>query len=209
MIDLGDRRENDAFTFGFTTYGQTGSPADATGLTVCCYKGTSETETTTGLTLTRHDDDDGSGGAQRLGLYRLRVSLSDPFYAINSDYYIVATAGTVDNVNLDGVCIATFSIANRLMLPFPGIEGAVKTDSTPSTTVVTCTGVSGGKTADFYENQALLWTSGVLKGLTFFITGSGTQATDSLSLNLQTMTAVPEDDSGSEDTFIILGTKGT
>ena len=171
MIDLGDRREDDTFTFAFTTYGQTGSPADATDLAVCCYKGIGEGESTAGLTLARHDDDPTT---QRLGLYRLEVDLDNG--------------------------IATFSIANRLMNPFPGIEGAAgsvrsddefEADDIPTATL------------NFYQNQALLWTSGVMKGLSTFITGSS--ADDPVELTVQTMPATP----AHEDTFIILGTKGS
>tara|TARA_R100000808_G_C2153663_1_gene164091 strand:- start:138 stop:758 length:621 start_codon:yes stop_codon:yes gene_type:complete len=206
MIDLGDRREGDTWSFGFTTYGQTGSPKWADSPTVVCYKGTSNTEASTeaaGLTLTEHDS--------REGLYILSVATTNAFYAPSLDYLLVFSGGTVDNVPLDGACIATFSIANRLMQPFPGIEGKVKAGSNPDpfNSIITCTGVPGSVTSTHYANQALLWTSGVLKGLTFFITGNGTQATDSLSLTLQTLPAEPSDTADSEDTFIILGTKGS
>jgi hypothetical protein len=205
MIDLGDRREDDTFTFAFTTYGQTGSPADATDLAVCCYKGIGEGESTAGLTLARHDD--GGGSPQRLGLYRLEVDLDNGggpvFYVANQDYFIVATAGTVDNVNLDGACIATFSIANRVTLPFVGIDGTVDDETTPSGTAFSCTGVAGSKALNFYENQTVLFTSGTLKGLAHFITESTDDAI--VELTVQEMPNEPV----VGDTFVILGTKGS
>ena len=207
MRDLGDRREDDVINFAITFYGQTGSPKNPAAdpdIAFAMFKdGDDDDKTTEGITWQTHDSDNTDG------LIRVTLTLTHAFYAPGSDYFLVLTAGEVDNVNLAGVCVATFSIVNRLMLPFPGIEGKVKTSSTPSTTVITCTGVPGGVTATHYANQALLWTSGDLKGLTFFITANGTQATDSLTLTLQTLPVAPSDTADSEDTFIILGTKGS
>lgn len=218
MIDLGDRRLGDDFSFMFTTYGQTGSPKDMdNGMFLGCYRGVngavaaSEVELLSTLGgFTQPAIHDG-----RPGLYRVDVDMDNDsssevvdFFLAGHDYFFVARGGTVDNVQLNGVCIATFSVANRLMLPFVSIEGAVKAADghpVPTTTAFTCTGVTGGKAANFYANQAVLWTSGNLKGLSFFITASDTGDTDALLLTLQTMPVVP----AVTDTFIILGTKGS
>jgi len=56
---------------------------------------------------------------------------------------------------------------------------------------------------DWYADQTLLWTSGDLDGLAFFITESSTDNPPILTVEL--MPATPDD----TDAFIILGTKGS
>jgi len=210
MIDLGDRRTGDDFSFMFTTYGQTGSPQNAIAspaINIGCYRGF-------GNGVAASDDENITGFSQpaihdsRPGLYRVDVDMDDnpgdvTFFVAGHDYFFVVREGTVDNVDLEGICIATFSIANRATLPFVGIDGTVDDETTPSGTAFSCTGVAGNKALNFYENQTVLFTSGTLKGLAHFITESTDDAI--VELTVQEMPNAPV----VGDTFVILGTKGS
>ena len=206
MRDLGDRREDDVINFGITFYGQTGSPKDpepAPAIDLAVFKDDDEDDKSVeGIALQTHDS------TNMDGLVRITLTLTHAFYTPGSDYFLVLTAGEVDNVNLTGVCVATFSIVNRVTLPFVGIDGAVDTATLASSTTVFETDLTEASD-DHYNDQALVWGAGATNaGLTFFITDSqGTTANtnNKVKLTVQTMPNAPADD----DTFVILGTKGS
>lgn len=210
MRDLGDRREDDIINFGITFYGQTGTPKDPEtdpAIAFAMFKDDDDSDKTTeGIAFATHDS------TNMDGLVRITLDLADTqdprFYTPGSDYFLVLTAGEVDNVNLAGVCVATFSIVNRVTLPFVGIDGAVDTATLASSTTVFETDLTEASD-DHYNDQALVWGAGATNaGLTFFITDSqGTTANtnNKVKLTVQTMPNAPADD----DTFVILGTKGS
>ena len=107
MSYLGDFASGSTVRGKFNTRQSDGTPITLAGSpTLAVYKDSGTTESTAGITLTV--DFDG-----RTGLHDFVVVLSDAFYAAQSNYQVVLTAGTVDGVSVVGVKIAEFSIENR------------------------------------------------------------------------------------------------
>ena len=107
MNYLGDFAAGSTVRGKFNTRQSDGTPITLAGSpTLAVYKDSGTTESTAGITLTV--DFDG-----RTGLHDFVVVLSDAFYAAQSNYQVVLTAGTVDGVSVVGVKIAEFSIENR------------------------------------------------------------------------------------------------
>lgn len=84
-------------------------PMTGVGLAFAVYKDDSTTETTAGVTTTFTSGFDG-----RAGLINIKIDTSaDAFYTTDTDYGVVATAGTVDGESVVGETVARFSIEKQ------------------------------------------------------------------------------------------------
>lgn len=104
-MSLGDFQLGATFDFKFTTRQISGAPFTLGGTPVIsAYPANSTTEITAGITLTT--DFDG-----RTGLNHVRVVASaGNGFAINTNYDLVITAGTVNGVSVVGEVIERFSV---------------------------------------------------------------------------------------------------
>lgn len=110
MIQFGNIAEDATIDFKFYTTKADGSIITLAGSPVLAvYKTNNTTESTAGITLTVDFD-------SRTGMHHVRIDTSAAaFYAINNDYQVVLTAGTVDGKSVVGYVIAQFSIENRVV----------------------------------------------------------------------------------------------
>jgi hypothetical protein len=106
MTHLGDFPRGETITHWVNTSGlTTGAPSDASsGITLVAYRGTSDTQFSTGISITTvHDSVTG----------RIRVDVSTTSYALyipGNNFGVMVSDGTVDSVSVDGRCLFTFSI---------------------------------------------------------------------------------------------------
>lgn len=106
MRYLGDIMPGQSLTFWWNTVSLSGaSITRATNGTVSVYKGTNDTQTTTGVT-------DGEDNDSLTGAHRCTIATTDSFYEPGADYSVVVSGMVVDGQTINA-CIATFSIANR------------------------------------------------------------------------------------------------
>lgn len=104
VIALGDVPNDATLYFHFNTHKADGTLFTLAGSPVLSiYKREGTVESTTGVTLTV--DFDG-----RTGFHRVELILTDGFYAVNQDYSVVITTGTVDGVSVVGTVVARFTI---------------------------------------------------------------------------------------------------
>ena len=102
---IGDFPEDYAtLNYKFTTRTTAGVPFALASGTISVYESNSVTQITAGVTLT--PDFDGV-----TGLNNVLIDLSaSALYAVNKDYYIVITVGTVNSVSVVGEVVGSFSI---------------------------------------------------------------------------------------------------
>ena len=110
---LGDYAEDYAtLNFKFTTRNTQGAgspPFNLASGAVSVYKGSSDTQSTAGITLSGSPFD-----TSLVGLNNVLIDLSaDSFYATGNDYHVVITTGTVNSISVVGEVVAQFSIENR------------------------------------------------------------------------------------------------
>lgn len=110
MIQFGNIAEDATIDFKFYTTKADGSIITLAGSPVLAvYKANNITESTAGITLNVDFD-------SRTGMHQVRIDTSaHAFYAVNNDYQVVLTAGTVDGKSVVGYVIAQFSIKNRVV----------------------------------------------------------------------------------------------
>lgn len=103
---LGDYKAGDTIDFKFDT-SVGGQPSALSAATVRAYKGSSTTESASGITLTTDFD-------ALTGINHVTITLASDgaFYAAGNDFQVVLTAGTVGGVTVRRV-LAMFSIENR------------------------------------------------------------------------------------------------
>lgn len=216
MRDLGDRNAGRAITFCFFSSNSSGVPTSlissgGNNRKVSVFKNVNNSE---------HDipDNDVDWDADSYtGLNRVEIKTSDSFFESGKDYTVVVTGGTVGGTSVAGSVVATFSIENR-QGGFFGLRSEVEENHESgkdnSTTEFWIAGLdsSSQQANNFFKDQALLWLSGDMEGLVFFITASTYAENDNASpadfdirLTVQTMPEAP--DTGDE--FLILGTKGS
>lgn len=108
----GDITASDIIDFKFTSMTAAIAPATLAGTpAVSVYKSNSTTQSTAGITLTADFD-------SVTGLNHVRIDTSaDAFYATNTNYQVVVTAGTVSGESLVGSVVGHFSIGNREVDP--------------------------------------------------------------------------------------------
>lgn len=146
MQYLGNYTEDASVTFKFHTTDATGQPFTLAGTpAVAVYVEGSTNESTAGVTLTVDYD-------SRTGLHNVTIDLSaDAFYAINKDYQVVLTAGTVDGVNVFPAVLACFSIEKRFdEVDLVAVNGDPQTNDLDAVynLVNSCTGVVNDIYAD-------------------------------------------------------------
>jgi hypothetical protein len=103
----GDRAVGSILNFKFNVTNASGVLTTLTGTpTIACYKNNSTAESTAGLTLTVDFD-------AKTGLCNVTVDTSADatFYAADSDFEIVLTAGTVGAIDVSGTAVGHFSLA--------------------------------------------------------------------------------------------------
>ena len=116
MLHLGDYDEDNAnVNFAFLTRRfDTNVPATLSGTPVISvYKGnaTSGEKTSAESYITLNVDHDSV-----TGLNHVEIDLSgDAFFAVDNDYYVIVSTGTVNSVSEIGRVIAVFSIENRIL----------------------------------------------------------------------------------------------
>lgn len=110
---VGDFRPGQSVRCKWNGQDPTGAPVTASSVTVKVYKDDSTTtETTTGVTHT--EDQDSTTGMHHIVV---DTSADGTFYAAGSDYFIVATAVTINGISMPGLVLGHFSILNRSVLP--------------------------------------------------------------------------------------------
>lgn len=121
MMNIGNITEDTVIDFKFNTHKEDGTPLTLAGSPALgVYKSNGTTESTAGITLTV--DFDG-----RTGMHHVRVDTSsDAFYAINNNYQVVITNGTVDGKTVEGYVVGEFSIENRFGLTLQQARDAMK-----------------------------------------------------------------------------------
>tara|TARA_R110000824_G_scaffold225667_1_gene413347 strand:+ start:15194 stop:15832 length:639 start_codon:yes stop_codon:yes gene_type:complete len=208
--DYGDRNLGDSLTIFWQTVDRLGRPAPATSLVLAVYKDDDAGEETISIT------DDADGYDFLLGLTKKKIDLTaGSFYESGHDYTVVVKSGTLANESLEGYPIATFSIENR-QGAFFGIRGKVVGDGTtvaPNSTTYFWTDLTLPADTNDYANQTVLWTSGNLKGLVYFIDSSGFSGNGSggpppPSTHNFTMQYAMAEVPANDDTFLVLGSKG-
>lgn len=106
-MNAGDFRLGETFDIKFTTIDSTGLASTLSGGTVAAYPANSTTEITAGLTLTADFD-------ARTGLNNVRiVATSANGFAVDTNYVLVLTAGTVAGISVSGYVVAHFSVEAR------------------------------------------------------------------------------------------------
>jgi len=106
---VGDIAEDATVRFIFNTSAfATGAPITLAGTpAISVYKNSSTTQSTAGVTLAVDLD-------TVTGMHSVEIDTSaDAFYAVNGDYFVVVTTGTVDGVSVVGKLVGEFSIENR------------------------------------------------------------------------------------------------
>lgn len=105
---LGDYSPGDAIDFLFTTHAATGAPTVLSGSPVCSvYKDNSDTQSTSGLTLTASAD-----SVTGMNRVRITTATSTSFYT-NGQFSVVITTGTVDSVSVVGYVVGRFRLVSR------------------------------------------------------------------------------------------------
>ena len=103
----GDYIKGDTVRFRFNTE-NSGAPITFAGTpALAVYVGDSDTEITTGITLTVDAD-------SRTGMHKVAIVTTDAAYTVATDFDVVVTQGTVNSQSIAGAVIASFSIENRL-----------------------------------------------------------------------------------------------
>src|SRR5215468_6716911 len=108
MSYLGDFVVSQIVDLKFTTVNTSGVPTTLSGSpAISVYKANNTTESTAGVTLTVDFD-------SRTGLNHVRIDTSadTTFYAIDNDYQVVITTGTVSGSSVVGYVVGEFSIKN-------------------------------------------------------------------------------------------------
>lgn len=125
---LEDYNLSSTVDFNFTTR-INGVPTTLAGATVSVYKGSSTTQTTTGVTLTVDFD-----GITGLNHVTIDLSSDGSFYSAGNDFCVIITAGTVSGNLVAGEVVAHFSIKNRSALrpATSGREALVAADGSVS-----------------------------------------------------------------------------
>lgn len=155
----GDVRLGATLDFKFTTVDANGMPSTLGGVpAIAAYGANSLTEITAGITLTV--DFDG-----RIGMHHIRIVASGANgYAINTDYDVVITAGTVTGTSVVGYVVKSFSIENRVAHATidPGgitassfVAGAVDNTAWNVTETVNAAVVTGGITSGSFAAGAV------------------------------------------------------
>lgn len=142
--------------FMFSSHSTAGVPTTLAGTpAISVYVDASDTQVTTGVTLTADAD-------STTGLNRVLIDLSDAFYAAGSDFHVVITTGTVSAQSVVGTVVATFSIENRTVA---GQAGAL----TGNLSVAGTTTLTGAVTATNASNDIRgVTTTALLKKNTAF-----------------------------------------
>src|SRR5687767_2474114 len=87
---LGDFARGETIYGMWSSVGANGaSITRATNGTISIYKDNSDTQTTTGVTDTEDAD-------TLTGIHRYEIALSDAFYAVGSQFFVVLSAATID-----------------------------------------------------------------------------------------------------------------
>src|SRR5690554_3298988 len=105
MQYLGDKSPGSTITFWFTTADSDGVPTALSSGAVSVYKDNSNTESTSGVTLTASAD--GVTGANRV---TIDTSADGSFYSAGSDFSVIITAGTVDGTSVVGYVVGRFTL---------------------------------------------------------------------------------------------------
>lgn len=105
MQYLGDKSPGATITLWFTTADSDGAPTALSSGAISVYKDNSNTESTSGVTLTASAD-------SRTGANRVVIDTSadGSFYSAGSDFTVMITTGTVDSVSVVGYVVGRFSL---------------------------------------------------------------------------------------------------
>lgn len=105
---LGDYSENSTINFKFTTRSINGIPTTLTSGSLVIYKGSSVTNTNSGVTLT-------SNFNSIVGLNHVTIDTSSNsgFYSTGADYQIIVASGLINTIPVSGEVLESFSIRNR------------------------------------------------------------------------------------------------
>ncbi len=184
--------------FKFNTHQSDGTPITLAGSPVISvYKDNSDTQTTTGPTLT-------VGFDSTTGLHHVRVAQTDSFYAMGSTFAAVLTAGTVDGVSVVGTTLATWKISKLGTNIAATVYGTVSASPTPTNT--TCTAVVDvvPTVADQFKGRIIIFahdtTTTNLRGQATDITASTAPGSSSVGLTYTALTTLPQ----TGDRFIIV-----
>jgi hypothetical protein len=115
---LGDYAAGDTIDFNFTTRQASGAPFTLAGTpAISVYKGSSATESTSGVTLTADYD-------SRTGLNHVTITTASDgtFYADGSQFECVITTGTVNSVSVVGEVVGRFTLRAQASL-YPTTAG--------------------------------------------------------------------------------------
>ena len=104
--NLGNIKEGATLNFHFTTI-SSGAPTTLAGTPVISvYKNGSDTQTTTGVTLTVDFD-------TTTGLHLVSIVTTDGFYSTGNNFSVIITTGTVGGTSVAGYVIGLFAIEGR------------------------------------------------------------------------------------------------
>ncbi len=176
---LGDLALSSLVQLKFTTADSTGAPIVLAGTpAISMYKGSSLTQTTTGVSLTVSFD-------SVVGLNHVTIDTSDAFYTTATDFQVVITTGTVDGVSAVGYVVGSFSLNNR---------SALRPTVAARTLDVTATGEGGIDWANIGSPTTVVVLSGTTVGVATALSSTERDAIADAFLNRNMATGT---DSGS------------
>lgn len=126
---LGDYAASDTLDFNFCTVDATGAPTALSSGAVSVYKGSSDVQSTAGVTLTASFD-----SVTGLNHVTIATASDGTFYADGNQFECVLTAGTVGGVSVVGYVVGRFTLRAQAPL-YPTAAGR--------TLDVTATGAAG------------------------------------------------------------------
>lgn len=181
MQYLGDKSPGATITCWFTTADADGVPTALTSGTISVYKDNSDTQSTSGVTLSASADS--VTGANRVVI---DTSANGTFYSAGSDFTVMLTAGTVDGTSVVGYVIGRFTLresaAYDAVTAGVGLaDGAITAAKIASDAITDAKIASGALTAAKFASGALdaVWsvTTRLLTAGTNIVLAKGTGVT--------------------------------
>lgn len=219
MSYLGDYVAGDTLDFNFTTRQfSTGAPFALSGGAVVVYKGSSTTESSSGVTLTASFD-----SVTGLNHVTITTGSDGTFYANGSQFSVVISAGTVDSVSVVGEVVGRFTLRAQAAL-YPTTSGrtldvsaggeagldwanvgspttavdlsntTIKTTQKVDVDTIKTNPVVNGGTITFPTNATVASTTNITAGtLTTVTTATNVTTVNGLAANVITATSIASD----------------